>query len=46
MPLGDYFFGFRSYRETINAIKAMTIAEEEKKKILVDNALSLLRIPL
>jgi len=46
MPLGDYFFGFRSYRETINAIEAMNISEEEKKKIFVDNALSLLRIPL
>jgi len=46
MPLGDHFFGFRSYRETINAIKAMTITEEEKKKILVDNALNLLRIPV
>ena len=46
MPLGDYFFGFRSYRETINAIKAMAIAEEEKRKIFVDNALSLLRIPV
>jgi aminocarboxymuconate-semialdehyde decarboxylase len=46
MPLGDYFFGFRSYRETINAIEAMNISEDEKKKIFVDNTLSLLRIPL
>ena len=46
MPLGDYYFGFRSYRQTINAIEAMKITEEEKKKIFVDNALSLLRIPV
>lgn len=46
MPLGDHYFGFRSYRQTINAINAMDIAEGEKKKIFVDNALSLLRIPL
>ena len=46
MPLGDYYFGLRSYRQTINAIEAMNISAEEKKKIFVDNALSLLRIPL
>ena len=45
MPLGDYYFGARSYRQTINAIEAMNITDEEKKKIFVDNALSLLRIP-
>ena len=46
MPLGDYYFGFRSYRQTINAIEAMNITDEEKRKIFVDNALSLLRIPV
>jgi len=46
MPLGDYYFGFRSYRQTIDAIEAMQITPEEKRKIFVDNALSLLRIPL
>lgn len=46
MPLGDYYFGFRSYRQTINAIEAMAITDDEKKKIFVDNALSLLRIPV
>jgi predicted TIM-barrel fold metal-dependent hydrolase len=46
MPLGDHYFGFRSYRQTINAINAMTISEDEKQKIFVDNALKLLRIPI
>lgn len=46
MPLGDHYFGFRSYRQTINAIEAMSIPEEEKKKIFADNALNLLRIPV
>lgn len=46
MPLGDYYFGQRSYRQTINAIEAMNITAEEKKKIFVDNILELLRIPV
>lgn len=46
MPLGDYYFGFRSYRQTINAVEAMDIPDQEKKKIFVDNILSLLRIPV
>ena len=45
MPLGDYYFGLRSYRQTIEAIEAMQITPEEKRKIFVDNALNLLRIP-
>jgi predicted TIM-barrel fold metal-dependent hydrolase len=45
-PLGDYYYGSRSYRQTINAIEAMNISEAEKKKIFVDNAINLLRIPL
>jgi len=46
MPLGDHYFGFRSYRQTINAIEAMDITEAEKKKIFADNALCLLRLPV
>ncbi len=46
MPLGDYYFGIRSYRQTIKAIEDMQITPEEKRKIFVDNALSLLRIPV
>jgi predicted TIM-barrel fold metal-dependent hydrolase len=46
MPLGDNYCGFRSYRQTIKAIEDMPITPEEKRKIFVDNALSLLRIPL
>jgi predicted TIM-barrel fold metal-dependent hydrolase len=46
MPLGDHYHGFRSYRQTINAIEAMDITEAEKKKIFVDNALRLLRLPV
>ena len=44
MPLGDHYHGFRSYRQTINAIEAMEITEDEKNMIFVDNALNLLRI--
>jgi uncharacterized protein len=46
LPLGDFFWGGRSYRATINAINAMKITDEDKKKIFVDNALNLLRIPV
>jgi len=46
MPLGDYYFGFRSYRQTINAIEAMDITDAEKRKIFADNALHLLRLPV
>jgi uncharacterized protein len=46
MPLGDFFFGFRSYRQTIKAIEDMPITPEEKRKIFVDNALKLLRLPI
>ncbi len=45
-PLGDYYLGLRSYRQTINAIEEMAISDTEKKKIFMDNALNLLRIPL
>ena len=46
MPLGDYYFGFRSYRQTINAIKAMDISEEQKQMILAGNASKLLRLSI
>jgi aminocarboxymuconate-semialdehyde decarboxylase len=46
LPLGDFFWGGRSYRATINAINAMNIIDEDKKKIFVDNTVNLLRIPL
>jgi predicted TIM-barrel fold metal-dependent hydrolase len=46
MPLGDFFWGGRSYRATINAINDMGIPDEDKKKIFVDNAIKMLRIPI
>lgn len=46
MPLGDHYFGFRSYRQTMNAIEAMDISDEEKEKIFATNALKLLRLPV
>jgi predicted TIM-barrel fold metal-dependent hydrolase len=46
MPLGDYERGVRSYRQTINAIEAMDITDDEKKKIFADNARGLLRLPV
>lgn len=46
MPLGDHYFGLRSYRQTIKSIEDMQITPEEKRKIFVDNALILLRIPV
>jgi predicted TIM-barrel fold metal-dependent hydrolase len=46
MPLGDYYFGFRSYRETINAIEAMKISDTEKSAIFTGNARRLLRLSI
>jgi len=46
LPLGDFFWGDRSYRVTINAINDMKIVDEDKKKIFADNARKLLRIPI
>jgi predicted TIM-barrel fold metal-dependent hydrolase len=46
MPLGDREFGNRSYRQTINAIEAMDISDEEKRAIFEDNARRLLRLPI
>jgi predicted TIM-barrel fold metal-dependent hydrolase len=46
MPLGDREFGNRSYRQTINAIEEMDIADDEKKCIFEDNARQLLRLPI
>ena len=46
LPLGDFFWGGRSYRVTINAINDMKITDEDKNKIFADNARKLLRIPI
>ena len=46
LPLGDSYWGSRSYRVTIEAIKAMDIPDEDKQKIFVDNTVKLLRIPI
>ena len=46
MPLGDHYFGFRSQRQTINAMEAMDIAPAEKRKIFSENALQMLLLPL
>jgi predicted TIM-barrel fold metal-dependent hydrolase len=44
MPLGDRQSGYRSYRQTINAIEAMDISDVEKKKIFEDNISKILRL--
>jgi len=46
MPLGDHYYGFRSYRETINAIEAMDITEGEKAAIFAGNARQLLKLSI
>lgn len=46
MPLGDSQMGYRNYRQTINAIEAMDISEEDKKKIFQNNARKLLQLPV
>ncbi|MBN1368183.1 MAG: amidohydrolase [Dehalococcoidales bacterium] len=45
-PLGDIESGSRNYRQTINAIDQMDIAEEERKKIFEDNARKLMRLQI
>ena len=45
-PLGDIENGDRNYRQTINAIEAMDIPDEDKKKIYEDNARKLMRLPV
>jgi len=45
-PLGDSQVGYRNYRQTITAIEAMDISDEEKKKIYEDNARKLFRLPI
>ena len=45
-PLGDIENGDRNYRQTINAIEAMTISDEDKKKIYEENAKKLMRLPI
>jgi predicted TIM-barrel fold metal-dependent hydrolase len=44
MPLGDTALGYRNYRQTINAIEAMSISEADKKKIYEENARKLMRL--
>jgi aminocarboxymuconate-semialdehyde decarboxylase len=46
MPLGDYYFGLRSYRQTISAIEDMQITPEERRNIYFYNAVNLLKIPM
>jgi aminocarboxymuconate-semialdehyde decarboxylase len=45
-PLGDTERGDRNYRQTINAIEAMAISDEYRKKIYEDNARKLMRLPI
>jgi aminocarboxymuconate-semialdehyde decarboxylase len=45
-PLGDMEFGNRNYRQTINAIDAMNLSDEERKKIYEENARQLMRLPI
>lgn len=45
-PLGDTEHGDRNYRQTINAIEQMDITEEDKRKIYVDNARKIMRLPV
>jgi aminocarboxymuconate-semialdehyde decarboxylase len=45
-PLGDTEWGDRNYRQTINAIEAMAVSDEDKKKIYEDNARKLMRLPI
>ena len=45
MPLGDMEFGYRNYRQTINAIDEMQISDEDKKKIYVENPRRFYRLP-
>jgi uncharacterized protein len=45
MPLGDPAFGMRSYAQTIGAIEAMDISDEDKAKIFAGNVSKLLKLP-
>ncbi len=45
-PLGCTEKGDRNYRQTINAIEAMPISDEDRKKIYEDNARKLMRLPI
>jgi uncharacterized protein len=44
-PLGDNEWGVRNYRKTINAIDAMNISDEDRKKIYEGTARKLMRLP-
>ncbi len=45
-PLGDVEKGDRNYRQTINAIEKMDISDQDRKKIYLDNARNLMRLPI
>ena len=45
-PLGDTERGDRNYRQTINAIAAMNITDQVRKKIYEDNARKLMRLSI
>jgi predicted TIM-barrel fold metal-dependent hydrolase len=45
-PLGDTERGDRNYRQTINAIDAMDISDEVRKRIYEDNARKLMKLPV
>ncbi len=45
-PLGDMEFGARNYRQTINAIEAMDISDEDRKMIYEGTARKLFRLPI
>jgi predicted TIM-barrel fold metal-dependent hydrolase len=45
-PLGDMEYGARNYRQTINAIEAMDISDEDRKMIYEGTARKLFRLPI
>jgi aminocarboxymuconate-semialdehyde decarboxylase len=45
MPLGDPAFGMRSYAQTIGAVEAMDISDEDKRRIFAGNVSRLLELP-
>jgi uncharacterized protein len=46
MPLGDSYFGNRSYRQTINAIEQMEIPDRDKQKIFKENVRELMHLSI
>jgi predicted TIM-barrel fold metal-dependent hydrolase len=45
-PLGDVEMGEGTYRETLKAVEEMNITEAERKRILADNARSLMHLSI